>query len=346
MTVNTAGNLTGAQLDSALRSIDGARVGLIGDLCLDLYWVADMRRSELSRETPHFPLPIVEERYQPGGAGNVAGNLRALNPKKLVVLGITGEDWQSGLLFQALERMGIDTRFIVRSPAWHTDTYIKPLRSGISDVVYEDPRIDFENYGPLPQDAERALLDRLEGIEREIDVLCVCDQKNYGCITPAIREKIVALGEKGLKILVDSRDHINEYRGAIVKPNEVEAARAMGKSLLASELDDLQIVAGIAAELSEKTGRPAIVTVGDRGCLLCEDGRILHCPARAVQPPLDICGAGDTFLSALAAVVAGGVPIVDAVRIANLASSTTVKKIGMTGTATRDEIRAAWASTI
>ena len=58
-----------------LTKLGKGRIGVIGDFCLDVYWHADMTRSELSRETPHFPLPIVQERLSPGGAGNVVANL-------------------------------------------------------------------------------------------------------------------------------------------------------------------------------------------------------------------------------------------------------------------------------
>ncbi|MBQ3424214.1 MAG: hypothetical protein IJH38_03340 [Clostridia bacterium] len=44
-------------LEALLDGMGRGRVALIGDLCLDMYWRADMRLSELSRETPHFPLP-------------------------------------------------------------------------------------------------------------------------------------------------------------------------------------------------------------------------------------------------------------------------------------------------
>ena len=36
-------------LDAIFSGIDRARVGVIGDFCLDVYWLADMTRSELSR---------------------------------------------------------------------------------------------------------------------------------------------------------------------------------------------------------------------------------------------------------------------------------------------------------
>ena len=47
---------------------------VVGDVCLDAYWMADMRLSSLSRETPHHNMPVVEERYALGAAGNVMAN--------------------------------------------------------------------------------------------------------------------------------------------------------------------------------------------------------------------------------------------------------------------------------
>ena len=79
--------MTRGELAGLLAKADHARIGLMGDLCLDMYWHCDMRLSELSRETPHYPMPVVQERYAPGGAGNAACNMAALKPGKLCVIG-------------------------------------------------------------------------------------------------------------------------------------------------------------------------------------------------------------------------------------------------------------------
>ena len=63
------------------------KVGIIGDFCLDVYWTAEMKKSELSRETPHYPLPVVEERMSAGGAGNVAVNVSSLGVGKVYAIG-------------------------------------------------------------------------------------------------------------------------------------------------------------------------------------------------------------------------------------------------------------------
>lgn len=53
--------LDGARVRALAGAVQNARVCMISDVCLDLYWRADMRLSRLSRETPHFPLPVVGE---------------------------------------------------------------------------------------------------------------------------------------------------------------------------------------------------------------------------------------------------------------------------------------------
>ena len=90
--------LDGARVRALAGDIQNARVCMIGDVCLDLYWRADMRLSRLSRETPHFPLPVVGETASPGGGGNVACNLRALGVGELTVVSVIGDDWRGFLL--------------------------------------------------------------------------------------------------------------------------------------------------------------------------------------------------------------------------------------------------------
>lgn len=329
-----AETFAGSGAQSLFQRMDAARVGLIGDLCLDMYWRADMRLSELSRETPHFPLPVVEERLSPGGAGNVAANAAALRPAALKVLGVVGTDWRGEALMGALGACGIDTDDVLRDGRVCTNTYIKPLRSGLSHVVYEDPRIDFENRAPLPEDLQARLVKALDRVAGEVDVLLVSDQMRFGCVTPAVRERICELGEAGLRVIVDSRDRVGLYRHVIVKPNEVEAARAFGgeAALTAEAMGDL------AVRAARYTARPAIVTGGALGCFVATEAGVTHVPGIPAPPPIDIVGAGDTFLSALGCALAAGAPPEQAAAFANAASSVTIRKIGTTGTATREEI--------
>jgi bifunctional ADP-heptose synthase (sugar kinase/adenylyltransferase) len=221
--------ISGEKLESILNSIKKCNIALIGDVCLDVYWHADMKRSELSRETPHFPLPIVKERMYPGGGGNAAANVAALKPNSIKVLGVTGRDWRGDMLIRTLKETGVNTEGVVISEKAVTNAYCKPIRKGISDVEYEDPRLDFCNYEKLSREDEALLLEQLMKCAGYIDVLCVSDQLQFGCITDVVREKIIHLAKEGLKVIVDSRDRIGLYSGVTLKPNELEGTRALNK---------------------------------------------------------------------------------------------------------------------
>lgn len=316
-----------------LERLGRGRIGVIGDFCLDVYWHADMTKSELSRETPHFPLPIVKERLSPGGAGNVVANLLALKPKKVFAVGVFGDDWRGQSLRNLLKKAGADVSGVVIDSDRVTDTYIKPLRKGYADnVVYEDPRLDFANYEALSAAVEKRLLAAIDAVAKKVDVLCVCDQMPFGCITKAVRERICALAAGGLTVIADSRDRIALYSGVIVKPNEIEASRVFREKIAPDAFEKL------AKALEKRTDRPAIVTAGARGCYVSQNGKVEHVPACRVEGEIDFCGAGDTFLSALACATAAGFALVDAATIGCSASAVTIKKLKTTGTANRKEL--------
>ena len=318
-------------LNEVFTRIDDVSIAVVGDFCLDIYWLADMTRSRLSRETPHFPLPVVNERMNCGGAGNVACNVAALKPKEISVYGVVGADWRGQVLGKLLRDAGVATAGLVELDGRFTNAYCKPLRKGFSDVVYEDPRLDFENAEQISESTQRGILDAIKACSA--DVICVCDQLTSGCIGSVLREGLCDMGKQGRIVLVDSRDRIGSYRNVIVKPNDLEASK-----VCAGEKDPEKTV----RYLSAINGKPAFVTLGDQGCIVCENGKTVRVPGRRVLPPIDICGAGDTFMSALACAIAADCPLSEAALFANTASAVTVKKLFVTGTATREEIATLW----
>ena len=324
--------MTIGNLNELLEDIQKVHIGILGDFCVDIYWLADMTQSELSKETPHFPLPIMEERVAPGAAGNVAANLAALRPASLHCLGIKGDDWRGMLLEEALSQKGIDASLIVCPERW-TSAYCKPLRKGISDVIYEDPRLDFVSPNPPSKETEEQILLLLEHLSSSMDVLAVADQFENGIVTPAVRDKLSSLAQDGLKIIADSRYHIAEYRNVILKPNESECQAACGKNSSLSAEEN-------ARELASKCYATVIETLGSQGAIITDGSYLRNIPAVTIDGPLDICGAGDSFLSAFALAVGTGCNLLRCAEFASLASAVTIQKIGETGTATAEEIRA------
>jgi rfaE bifunctional protein kinase chain/domain len=316
------------------------QVAVLGDFCLDAYWHADMIRSELSRETPHFPLPVVRETYSPGGAGNVAANLRALGAGTVHALTVLGDDWRGAVLRSELDRLGVRLDRVVITPGRVTPAYVKPIRRGYGSEQ-EDPRLDFQNFDPLPPALEDALIAAVRDSLATVAAVVVVDQLDSGVITDRVRAAGISLaGTHPDRVFVaDSRQRIGHFQGMIVKPNELELLRALRSSAAPTGLS-LTEIGQLGRELAARIGRPAFVTVGAAGALLCTADRVEHLPAAPVTPPLDIVGAGDTFLAALVLALAAGATLAEAGAVANLAAAVVVEKLNQTGTASPAEVMA------
>lgn len=327
------------RLEEILNDINKVKVGVVGDICLDFYWRCDMTKSELSRETPHYPLPVVKEWISTGAAGNVAANVARIGAREVFAVGIIGNDWRKDILIKELQKNLIDVKAIIVSSNRITPAYCKPFRMGISRVEYEDPRIDFDNYSPPSQEEEDALISELHRVAGKVDILCVSDQMKYGCITQRVRECIIEMAKEGLMVVVDSRERIKHFTNVILKPNEVEGYRAVNSKEYFGELD-LKEGIKIAKTLARKNFSKVCLTLGDKGCIYYEENSgANYIPACEVNESIDVCGAGDTFLSAFSCALAAGVPGPEAAAFAGIASDVTIRKIGTTGTASSEEIK-------
>ncbi len=327
---------TKEKLLSMIDHIKNIKVGVIGDGCLDIYLDVDMRLSQLSRETPHYPLPVIKERIYPGGGTNVALNLKDLGAARVFMLSIVGKDWRGQCLMSKLDKRGIDTEFMIKSEERITPAYCKPMRKGYSDLVYEDPRIDFENRFPISEEEEKSIIQNLNRMAEKVDIIAVCDQFDYGVISEGVRTELKKLALEGKKIIVDSRSRIELFHHVIITPNELEAVNAAyGKSLVS--IDIKTIIEG-AKRLYIKNKAPIIVTMGNNGSMWYDGKDFYIADVVPVDPPIDIVGAGDAFLAAFTLVYGAGFVGHEAIAFGNLVSSIVIKKIGMTGTATPEEL--------
>ena len=334
--MQTCERMSRYRLEEILKHIDDVRVGVIGDICLDIYWQADMRKSELSRETPHYPLPVIEERMSLGGGANAAANMAALSPRRVEVLGIVGSDWRGRELVRLLEGLGVGFSGVAIAPGRFTNTYIKPIRKGHSDVAYEDPRLDFASYASVPRTIEDYLIAALDKTAKALDILCVSDQLPFGAITERVREHICKLAKNGLRVVVDSRNRIELFSSCILKPNEIEGSRAVG--LEPGTQDSMEVFSKIAQTLCDKTSGDVFMTLGAKGSLYVDGKNMWHIAAREINGPIDFCGAGDSSHSGFSLSLAAGAKPWEAAYIAGLCSEVTIRQIGVTGTASRKQI--------
>src|ERR1035438_6732634 len=106
-----------ARLGALLAGFPGRRILVVGDLMLDEFiW------GKVSRISPEAPVPIVNvtgESYYPGGAANVARNLKEFTAH-VSIMGLAGKDTAGELLLGLLAQAGIDTAGVQCDPALET----------------------------------------------------------------------------------------------------------------------------------------------------------------------------------------------------------------------------------
>jgi rfaE bifunctional protein kinase chain/domain len=310
---------------------------VVGDICLDHWCTYDPALSDPSRETGISRIGVVGSEVSPGAGGTVASNLVALDASRVAVVGVIGDDGNGFELTRALRARGITLDFIVKDARLPTFTYTKLLNAetGLEDK----PRVDFIPFRPLPEPVDRQVMTRLESAFSGFDVILVADQAETeygGVITPNMRRLLrkLALRHPGKVIWVDSRKRTEHYRGVIVKPNREEADEACMR--LFGTIDYQRLRQILETKL-------LVVTRGAEGAVVVEPGRETAVPTTAVQKPVDICGAGDSFSAGAALTLAVTGSPVEAVRFGNLVASVTIMKT-RTGTASPEEVLAAEAA--
>jgi rfaE bifunctional protein kinase chain/domain len=333
------GGLSRPRLLEILGSLKGLRVMVIGDFALDAYWYVDMLHSELSRETPRFTHPITRETYSPGASGNICWNVKDIGVKEVLGVTVIGEDWRGKILQEELRKKGICLDYMVTSPKRVTPTYVKPILCGI-DSQQEDSRLDFINYNPLPNASEEQLIRNIRLAVPKADAVIVEDQMvENAVVTDNVRENLIQLAEANPKkvFVADSRTRVGLFRNMVLKPNRVEAVKAIDPSKNPQAIE-MQELGRIGGELQKRAKRPIYITLSEKGALLITESILKHLLAAPTKPPIDPVGAGDTFISALATTLAGGASPVEAGVVATLAAGVILKKLNITGTASPQEI--------
>ena len=117
--------------------------------------------------------------------------------------------------------------------------------------------------------------------------------------------------------------------GPILTPNEHELVVAIGNDETDAALD----------ELATRHAGPIVVTQGPAGALLADGDRRERFPGYPAASAVDTTGAGDTFCGVLAAWLAAGATLDEAIYAANAAGSLSVTAAGArTGMPAREDI--------
>ena len=297
-----------------------ARVLVVGDAMLDRYLFGDVERI-----SPEAPVPVVRvtrEEDRLGGAANVALNVRALGPA-VTLITVVGDDEPARRLEALLGERAIES-LLGRDPKLYTSVKLRVIGRAQQLV-----RVDFEN-----QPDHEILSGMFSDFERSVPASGAVIFSDYGKggLTH-ISDMIGRAREAGKPVLVDPKgDDYTRYEGAtVVTPNRAELAHVIGRWSSEQQLEER------VANLRREHRLDAILlTRSEEGMSLFDaDGHVrIGAQAREV---FDVTGAGDTVIAALAAMLAAGLSLREAMPIANRAGGIVVGKFG-TATATYEEL--------
>lgn len=299
-----------------------ARVLVVGDVMLDRYWFGDV-----ARISPEAPVPVVKvERVEerPGGAANVARNCAALGAK-VALLSVVGADEAGQTLARLLAASAIDASLLEDASL---NTTVKLRVIGRQQQLL---RIDFEN-SPTHEVLEAKLAEFSQRLA-DCDVVILSDYGKGGLTH--IGEMIRAARAAGKPVLVDPKgDDYARYAGvSVITPNRAELREVVGRWR-----DEADLKARAEKLRHDLDIGALLLTRSEEGMSLFSGDGVVNEPALA-REVYDVSGAGDTVIATQAVMMASGVGLADAMRLANRAAGIVVGKLG-TAVCTLDELRA------
>ncbi len=297
-----------------------AKVLVVGDVMLDRYWYG-----AVDRISPEAPVPVVRitrEENRLGGCANVAFNAVSVGAQASL-LSVVGDDEASHLLQDLIAKSGI-------TPYFGRDTQLKTtVKLRIIGRQQQLLRVDFEN---TPQN--EVLSSQTQQFMQLLPDHPVVLFSDYGKGGLAHITDMIAAARKANKtVLIDPKGNdFSRYAGAsCITPNRAELQQVVGGWNSEEELSTK------AHNLRKQLQLDAVLlTRSEEGMTLFDAQGAAHIAAQA-REVFDVTGAGDTVIATLAALVAAGMSLREAMPWANRAGGVVVGKFG-TATVSYEEL--------
>jgi len=288
------------KLKEIIDNFSNKKILVIGDIMLDKY-----SYGEVLRISPEAPIPVVnlnKEKYEIGGAGNVASNIASLGGD-VSIFGFAGEDEESKILKKLLEEKGL--KYCLDK----CDTTICKLRI-IANQQQIGLRLDKEDKKDkiFNESTKKILLNKA----KEADKIIISDYSK-GAITPDLINLLNNFKNKMIADFKPKNKHL--YQGIfLIKPNEKEAL----------EMTNTEDIKEAGIKLKQELNSNILITRGSKGMILFSDETI-EIPTYAKEV-FDVSGAGDSVIATLTLALSSNASLHEASIIANYAAGIAVEK--------------------
>jgi rfaE bifunctional protein kinase chain/domain len=314
------------------------RILVIGDLMLDEFvW------GKVKRISPEAPVPVVEvtgESFYPGGAANVARNLREF-VGHVAVVGMFGSDRGGRQLRDLMEDQKIETKSAVEDPAFPTIVKTRIIARN-QQVV----RVDREQLrSPTPAQVS-AIVRNVHRQLAKTDAI-IFEDYGKGFLAGELVRRICDDALAAGKIVTGDPNphHPIEWKSVTaVKPNRNEAFLAAdlpSTDPASTPMKDKPLLKAGEILLEKWQTKLVLITLGEQGMMLFERGKKPHHIPTKARQVFDVSGAGDTAIALFTLALCCDATPVEAAEIANHASAVVVGKVG-TATVTPEELRASF----
>jgi rfaE bifunctional protein kinase chain/domain len=315
-------NISSQRLQQILKKSKGKKIAIVGDVMLDKYVYGDV-----SRISPEAPVPVVDTKkteYKLGGAANVANNVKALESEPILI-GVIGDDYDAQHYIDVMKSLKLSTVGIFKDKSRPTTAKTRVIAH--SQHVL---RVDSELKQNISKEMTSKILEFIKKNLRSFEAVILQDY-NKGVLTKELISKTVEICSNASKpVYVDPKfDNFFEYKNVTVfKPNRKEVGDILGV-----KLDGEKSVSEAGRNLIDKLNCEYLVlTRGEKGMMLFdkEKGKtvVLNIPTRA-RKVADVSGAGDTVISTIAVMLAGGANVIEAVMLANQAAGIVCEEVGI-----------------
>lgn len=294
-------------------------VVVIGDYMLDRYIYGEAKR--ISPEAPVPVLEFSEEKLAPGGAGNVLANFTGL-ALSVSAIGRIGDDRNADDLLGLPAMAVADTSHMIRSGRTIVKTRVMGSRR------QQMLRIDQEEFiAPDEKEIENVLDSLKECISKKANGVVISDYGKGFC-SPDLCRSVISLCKKhGVPVFVDPKNKDwCHYAGAfLISPNMRELRLVAGTEINNEDEDVIRHGIGLTGKYKIEN---LLVTRSEKGATLINDLGSFHERVTTKAEVYDVSGAGDTMIAVVTAFFIAGIPLKDAVSVANIASQIVIGKIG------------------
>jgi len=323
-------NLNSELIKKAIRQMQKCRIMVVGDVMLDRFiW------GKVNRISPEAPIPVVlvtHESAYPGGAANVARNLAHFGIVSSVC-GAVGDDANGQQLIHELKRDRILTQGMVKCQDYTTITKTRVVarQQQVVRVDREQPRsLNAQEYKKITAYLKKAI---------PYSDAVIVEDYGKGFVDQRLVKFLVQECRRHKKLItVDpNSNNLIDWTGvSVVKPNRSECyAMGMAYSFTPNVLNNIP---KLGAKLLERWKlKCMLITLGEEGMLLLEQGQKPYPIPSRVREVFDVSGAGDTVIAFFTCALAIGLQPWEAAELANHAAGVVVGKLG-TATLTPEEL--------